>query len=62
MQEDYHKLNVKNRVAKYDKKAIYEELKLKEIEIRKSLIDPEKLDAEELREDSVDKSPVKDKI
>lgn len=34
MKRDYDKADVKSRVSNYDRKAIYEELKLKEIEIR----------------------------
>lgn len=37
MKKDYDKADIQTRLSHYDKKAIYEELKLKELEIRKTL-------------------------
>ena len=37
MKKDYMKSDVINRVQNYGQKAIYEELKLRELEIRNSL-------------------------
>ena len=37
MKKDYFKSDVTNRIDRYNKKVLYEELKLREIEVRNSL-------------------------
>ena len=37
MRKDYEKAGIEERVTKYERKSIYEDLKLKEIGLRKNL-------------------------